>query len=668
MSFSSTALATRRIFPVDPIYVADFNTLRGITTSSMLCFITGYLSAGASDPGIGWFMRDDNDTTSPDDGSTCIVATNGKRWKRMFEDDLVPQYTTYTVLRATSGITSIRVEVTGSADGSDSGIAGTFLLDNDDVTTADNGGTVIVNAGGQRFKRQYIGGLISPRWFGARTGTYNSTAAIEDTIEECFRVGESMIVDGDYSIYSAISESGVNAIAFVGLSPSTSRICYQNVAATIELTCTSPDSGGEFLMSNVSFTSNVTDCATALKLTGVAPGAGRKPIGAKVEHCFFGYDSHTGTAGTRCFTTGLWMNTIRDSTISSTIFYGKRNIRSGNGVYLEGDSTTGPTFTACEFFHWNYGITKLDTGLLSAEGLRCTNCIFVTNNWGIHCQSPIGDPAVVLIGNHFNNDVGNVWLNNMNQIVVTGNLFYCSTAAAGFVDLHILSCTVVNIHDNQYCVSTGAATATGIKLEATIRANIHNETFQGNCRLNALNVNVTCNTVDIKDNKWEDIPVPVVNSIATRSNYVRRSSKAPGYVKAHSPTAQALVTATDTNIIWQVGNVSETVVGMWVAGTPTRFIVPADVTLVRVSGNINFVANAAGIRNVQINKNGVGFDMSGAVRVDAAAVGVTTLNVTTGIVEVVAGDYFELQVQQTSGGALNTVASVLSNFCMEIVG
>lgn len=82
--FTATALATRRWFPVDPIYVADADTLRGITTSSIICFITGYFGDGApSSSTIGWYFCDLNDHTTADDGFDVIVSATQKRWKRV---------------------------------------------------------------------------------------------------------------------------------------------------------------------------------------------------------------------------------------------------------------------------------------------------------------------------------------------------------------------------------------------------------------------------------------------------------------------------------------------------------------------------------------------------------------------------------------------------------
>lgn len=60
----------------------------------------------------------------------------------------------------------------------DQGREGVFFYDAKDVTSADNGGTVIVNAG-RRFKRLYSGPLDA-RWFGMK-GDYNGVAGTENS-------------------------------------------------------------------------------------------------------------------------------------------------------------------------------------------------------------------------------------------------------------------------------------------------------------------------------------------------------------------------------------------------------------------------------------------------------------------------------------------------------
>lgn len=76
---------------------------------------------------------------------------------------LVGGFNTYSQLRTYTGSNS-RVQVIGF------GISGDFYLDPSDTTSPDNGGTVIVDALGRRWKRQFEGGL-DLYWFGAK-GSY----------------------------------------------------------------------------------------------------------------------------------------------------------------------------------------------------------------------------------------------------------------------------------------------------------------------------------------------------------------------------------------------------------------------------------------------------------------------------------------------------------------
>lgn len=77
----------------------------------------------------------------------------------------------YTALRAYTGRgTSVRITARG--------IGGFFVLDSSDTTTADDGGTVIVDASSRRWKRIYDG-AASVKWFGAvGDGSADDTAAL----------------------------------------------------------------------------------------------------------------------------------------------------------------------------------------------------------------------------------------------------------------------------------------------------------------------------------------------------------------------------------------------------------------------------------------------------------------------------------------------------------
>src|SRR5215207_8325242 len=74
--------------------------------------------------------------------------------------------------------TSTSLSTTSSYFVNDAGREGVFYYDSRDVTSLDNGGTIIVN-GTKRFKRLYNGPLDA-KWFGMK-GDWNGTAGTENS-------------------------------------------------------------------------------------------------------------------------------------------------------------------------------------------------------------------------------------------------------------------------------------------------------------------------------------------------------------------------------------------------------------------------------------------------------------------------------------------------------
>lgn len=91
----------------------------------------------------------------------------------------------YGALRAYVGPRK-SVYVTGYfPSSSPSGIAGGFVPDPSDTSSADNGATIIVSSNGMRWKRQYSGGA-DIRWWGAKfDSTTDDTAAVQACVAYC---------------------------------------------------------------------------------------------------------------------------------------------------------------------------------------------------------------------------------------------------------------------------------------------------------------------------------------------------------------------------------------------------------------------------------------------------------------------------------------------------
>lgn len=98
--------------------------------------------------------------------------------------------------------------------------------------------------------------------------------------------------------------------------------------------------------------------------------------------------------------------------------------------------------------------------------------------------------------------------------------------------------------------------------------------------------------------------------------------------------------------------------GFWaVSPNPERLTIPvgSGITKVRLSANITWATNSSGTRIIRLLKNGLANVDEGQFQEQclAADSGVTAHSPSSAILEVVEGDYFEAEVTQTSGGALN---------------
>lgn len=103
----------------------------------------------------------------------------------------------YTALRAYTG-RSMQVRITQP------GLAGMFFRDTGDTETADNGGTVIVDVEGRRWKRDAVLSL-DVRWFGASTALADNSAAFRLAIQALSaRGGEIVVPSGQFNFTDTI--------------------------------------------------------------------------------------------------------------------------------------------------------------------------------------------------------------------------------------------------------------------------------------------------------------------------------------------------------------------------------------------------------------------------------------------------------------------------------
>ena len=116
-------------------------------------------------------------------------------------------------------------------------------------------------------------------------------------------------------------------------------------------------------------------------------------------------------------------------------------------------------------------------------------------------------------------------------------------------------------------------------------------------------------------------------------------------------SSQSIPNATVTAVNWTAESY-DTVACHDNVTNNTRLTVPAGYTKARLTCAINFSANATGDREVQIYSSGSPRPL-GTPYMRHAAANIVSLALSTAIMPVTAGEYFECMVSQNSGGALS---------------
>lgn len=140
----------------------------------------------------------------------------------------------------------------------------------------------------------------------------------------------------------------------------------------------------------------------------------------------------------------------------------------------------------------------------------------------------------------------------------------------------------------------------------------------------------------------------------TRSGYVATASR---LTNTNIPNASD---ATVQMNYWVTNEINATFTGGGIT-------VPAGVNRVRLTAGVSWNTNSVGYRYMTIYLNGAGFWGNGSLKIPGE--GYTQMTTTTAYVDVSQGDYFELRVNQNSGGSLAVLGNDYATFLqMEVIG
>lgn len=199
--------------------IAQLRTFIGLP--GIQVFIRG--TSTVNDGGGGPFFWSAT-STAADNGTTVVrpVGVVVGAWLRL---NIAASFTGGSPQNITN-IASLRLSLSGSPvvfvegyyAGADGG-EGMFWLNSSDTTSADNGGTIIIDAISNRYYRETGGQPYSLKWFGAKgNGSHDDTANVQQAIVSAIALGFGSVYgpSGSYLLTSTISVVGAAQFAMEG--------------------------------------------------------------------------------------------------------------------------------------------------------------------------------------------------------------------------------------------------------------------------------------------------------------------------------------------------------------------------------------------------------------------------------------------------------------------
>lgn len=119
--------------------------------------------------------------------------------------------------------------------------------------------------------------------------------------------------------------------------------------------------------------------------------------------------------------------------------------------------------------------------------------------------------------------------------------------------------------------------------------------------------------------------------------------------------------AVGSALTWTTVLFDTTVGGVWSAANPSRIVIPAGVKKAWLSGSVMFPPNATGARWIRLTTGATTAHMSNTLQPVSHGVASQTVQLSTGWIDVVAGDYYELRAVQDSGSSLTLSLGTLAN-------
>lgn len=570
------------------------------------------------------------------------------------------------------------------------GGGGVFFYDSASTAT-DNGGTVIEPDSGVGRWLRPESDTYNVREFGALgDASHNDTSAIQAAVDAVSEAGRGgvYIPSGKYKISAAIemADTPDANISFFGDGPNTS-IIYQIQAGSNGLDLTFKNTGVQqpftCTIKNLGFETNaIAGTAIVISYGNPASTSTHYNHGPLIENVGVRSDD-TGYWATGIDLESAWNAKITDCSISGSPFGGTWTSLIGSGIRLRRlCANTHILNNSINFWYTGlyYSAEGSSASNANAEGIFCSNNSLVAIRRGVWIQGNASASSPWMTGFQWNGGLielrgglAGLQLEACSQARVNGAYIIDGATGAGAIGVYMGTCTDVIVSNNQvYALDFGVVT-----IGTCSFIEVSDNAFRGGGA--QVTFAVGCSESRSSGNIVNGAPRQEINNAAAIGSQTRiYQGQSYGFF-AKKNAAQSIPDSTATAVTWQTvvyDDLDYNLPGAYRffnPATPSRIYVPPGVTRVRVTVGIRWDTSAVGNRSVKIRTPVAGSYYPANTNWASDSRTATTLSdctVSTGLIELDPnnGNYFDVVVEQTSGGALN-VRDVEGTYVqMEIIG
>jgi hypothetical protein len=586
------------------------------------------------------------------------------------------------------------VDVTGLSTGTARTLGGYYALGDggggpvyyDSASTAiPNNGTVFQpNAGSGRWLRP-ASSSMNVRWFGALgNDSHNDTLAIQAAADAVRALGNGSVVvpAGIYKITAAITlaNAPANNFSFVGEGQNVSIIKQYTAAANglvLNFLNVGIDQPYRLQISDVGF-----QCAVQAG-TGIVISYGI-PVAVSSHYAATALISNVSVksiGSANSWANGLDITSAWNCELTNVFVSG--NDQGGTWANLSGSGfifrryCVNSTMTGCQASFFLNGLYVTAGGATATdgntEGLFCSGCSFVATRKGVLIEGNVNATVPRMDGFEWTGGLLDLRgtqvgfdLQYVQDVRINGTFIVAGETGVGGIGCKLQNCGDVIISNTDFFAIDSGVVTSGTCFAINV---VHN-LFRGITAQVAFGGVIT-NSVSHGNQVYG------ANNYETNSGGItNRIYEGKGLTaRAMLVNAQTFANATEGPVIWEVANVNDIATGnfLWDPASPTKLLVPAGVSRIRVTAGTRWIDNDVGWRLLKITDNNSAIWGAACVTGGAKAGGnggSGDITCSTGVIEVATTGvtFLELKIAQSSGGNLNLRNVHGTYFSIEILG